>query len=524
MSSDKKLIWLGWVIGVLLIVISRFPFISGAGAVLDGDEAILGLMAKHLSEGRSLELFFYGQNFGVTIIENINAALFFLVLGTSATSLKIATLSLWIVGWSFFLFGTRRLAGTSAALIAGLLLLGCSAWAIWPTLARGYHVGGFALLQFCYWQFAGLYKTGALPDTKPGSFALLGISTGLLFLTQKLWFIAFLPFLTVVLWQRKSRREVLVLSICAMALIALPQIIPGKPSQYWDPEYLREMNPILALTLLPERIWIFFSGAYSYATRMDSNLLSKITASGWCLLLVVAGVAMLKRVLSGPERMLCAAIITSGLLVMGATLFIGSPLFGYRYLLPLASLTCLAVSLSIGTQPKHRRTFDLSPSGITTLAITLILVAAGLLATVTGPNFRATASFEPTKLSPQQSIDSLIHDLEAQGIHHVYSLDPMLQWNIIFSSRESIIARWSDPNDRRPEYPLQVDQAFFQGDDIAIVGMAASLQSFTEFLYSQDMGATTIYTSGERYFWLPNPSRELLQATGFELNPVAINK
>ena len=312
--------------------------------------------------------------------------------------------------------------------------------------------------------------------------------------------------------------------VCAIALIALPQLIPGKPSQYWDPEYLREMNPTLALTLLPERIWIFFSGAYSYATRMDSNLLSKVTASGWCLLLVVAGVAMLKRVRAGPERMLAIAIITSGLLVMGATLFVGSPLFGYRYLLPLASLTCLAVSLSIGTQPKHRRTFDLSPSGITTLAITLILVAAGLLATVTGPNFRATASFEPTKLSPQQSIDSLIHDLGAQEIHHVYSLDPMLQWNIIFSSRESIIACWSDPNDRRPEYPLQVDRAFFQGDNIAIVGMAASLQSFTEFLYSQDMGATTIYTSGDRYFWLPNPSRELLQATGFELNPVAINK
>ena len=258
MTAARQVIWLGWAAGVFLILLSRLPHLGGAGAVLDGDEAILALMSKHLSEGRPIEVFFYGQNFGVTLIENANAALFFLLLGPSATSLKIATLFLWITGWSFFLFGTRRLTDTPTALIASLLLAGCSAWGLWSTLARGYHVGGFMLCQFCYWQFARLFKTAALPGTGSGSSALLGASVGLLFLTQKLWFISFLPFLLILLLQRKSQRDTLILLACAIVVTVLPQLLAGSPSQYWNPQYLRGVNPVLALTLLPERIWTFF--------------------------------------------------------------------------------------------------------------------------------------------------------------------------------------------------------------------------------------------------------------------------
>ena len=505
-----------------LIVLSRLPYVSEGTAVLDGDEAILALMSKHLSEGQPLELFFYGQNFGVTLVENVNAALFFMLLGVSTTTLKIATLSLWIMGWSFFLFGTRRLTDTNTALIASLLLLTCSAWILWSTLARGYHVGGFMLFQLCFWQFASLYKSDSLSKVDSGRFVWLGLSVGLLFLTQKLWFISFLPFLAMVLWRRKSLQETLIVTVCLIAVATLPQFFPGTSSQYWNPEYLREMNPILAATALPERIWTFFSGVYSYSTRIDSNVFAKAAATAWCLALIISGAILGKQLRTGPERSLSAAIIASGLLVMGATLFISTPLFGYRYLLPIASLCCLSLALCIPNRPEHAENTGSIPTIVATTTIVLTLSALGILATGSSKNFRAPTAFNPTTISPQESIDQLIRDLEAQGIHHVYSLDPMLQWNIIFSSQESITARWSDPKDRRPEYPLRVDQALFAGESTAIVGTAELMESFTAFLGSRNIQALPIYAAGDRYFWLLNPSQELLQAVGFELNPDSI--
>jgi hypothetical protein len=522
--NDRKTIWFGWAVGIFLIVLSRLPHLSGASAVLDGDEAILALMGKHLSEGRPLELFFYGQNFGVTVVENINAALFFLLLGVSTTSLKIATLALWVVGWSFFLFGTRRLTNTVTALIAGFLLLGCSAWGIWSTLARGYHVGGFMLCQFCYWQFANLYKSDALPGTRLLRFGLLGASAALLFLTQKIWFISFLPFLAILLWQRKNQREALLLIAPGVIFAALPQLLNENSSQYWNPEYLKDVNPILALTLTPERIWTFFGGTYSYSVGMGASLLTNIAALIWCLIAFLSFIFLAKRLRTGPQRALFGAIIASSLVVIGTTLFVSIPLFGYRYLLPLASLSCLIVALCGVDQPKRWRDFGQNQSLLAITVITVSLVVSGLLAIITVDNFRAPASFKPTELSPQESLAYLVEDLEAQDIHHVYSLDPMLQWNIIFSSQENIIARWSDPRDRLPEYPLQVDQTLFAGGNVAIVGTAETLESFAEFLRSKNRGTLPIYMAGDRYFWSPNPDQDLLETIGFELNEVLPEK
>jgi hypothetical protein len=375
------------------------------------------------------------------------------------------------------------------------------------------------LFQFCFWLFAGLYRTEAQPGAKPGSFALLGASVGLLFLTQKLWFASFLPFLAIILWRRSSRRETLTLLASTFVIAALPELLPGNASHYWDPQYLRDINPLLAFTLLPERIWTFFSGAYSYSTRMDSSLFAKVAASGWCLMLIVSGAALIKWLREGPDRSLAGAILVSGVLIIGATLVISVPLFGYRYLLPLASLSCLAIAHWIVNCHRQARSFGPASPMVTTTLVTLVLVAAGLLATVTGDNFRAAAPFTRTQLTPEESLDQLIDDLDAQDIHHVYSLDPMLQWNIIFASGEKVVARWSDPRDRRPEYPAQVDRALFAGQNVAIVGTASSLEAFREFLQEQGSGTMPIHKAGDRYFWLPNPNRNLLRAIGFELNP-----
>ena len=62
--------------------------------------------------------------------------------------------------------------------------------------------------------------------------------------------------------------------------------------------------------------------------------------------------------------------------------------------------------------------------------------------------------------------------MEARDIRNVYCLDPMFQWNLIWGSRERILARWADPLDRVPDYPARVDAARLPGRPYAVVGQA----------------------------------------------------
>src|SRR5580658_2955300 len=92
-------------------LVSRLPQLLSANLLLDGDECTLGLMAKHLAEGRELPIFFYGQHYGLSLVEAAAGALGFLIAGTSALSLKLSMLGLWTTGVLFLFLAQSRLLG-----------------------------------------------------------------------------------------------------------------------------------------------------------------------------------------------------------------------------------------------------------------------------------------------------------------------------------------------------------------------------------------------------------------------------
>src|SRR5262245_9052612 len=82
---------------VALVILARSAiFVFWEQAHFDSDQAIVGLMAKHLSEGRAFPLFMYGSNY-VLAIEAWMAAAVFLVAGVSVAALKIPLLAINIV-------------------------------------------------------------------------------------------------------------------------------------------------------------------------------------------------------------------------------------------------------------------------------------------------------------------------------------------------------------------------------------------------------------------------------------------
>jgi len=93
-----------------LVVFRAFVFVWWEQSHFDADQAIVGLMAKHLLEGRAFPLFFYGQQY-LLGVESWLVAPFFLVGGMSVATLKFPILLLNLIAVILLITGLERFVG-----------------------------------------------------------------------------------------------------------------------------------------------------------------------------------------------------------------------------------------------------------------------------------------------------------------------------------------------------------------------------------------------------------------------------
>ena len=150
-SSD--IIWLACAImsGSFL----RLYLISN-GVTLDADEAVVGLMAKHIAEGEEIPVFYYGQHY-MGSLEAILASFSFQIFGVSNFTLKIipytTSLILIIV---MFLLGKELYNNVAGRLAALFTAISPTMLIQWSTKARGGFIevvliGALALLITLKW-------------------------------------------------------------------------------------------------------------------------------------------------------------------------------------------------------------------------------------------------------------------------------------------------------------------------------------------------------------------------------------
>ena len=104
--------WIAAAVLVLLVVLRSIVFVFWEQSFFDSDQAITGLMAKHLIEGRAFPVFFYGQNYMLGVDAYL-AAPVFAVAGVSVTTLKLPLLVL-NIGVALLLLRTARARGRPA--------------------------------------------------------------------------------------------------------------------------------------------------------------------------------------------------------------------------------------------------------------------------------------------------------------------------------------------------------------------------------------------------------------------------
>jgi len=496
--------------GVGLILVTRLPQFLGGNLVPDGDEAIVGLMAKHMSEGRGFPLFFYGQRYGLSLFEAGSAAIFFTIFGVSTWGLKAATLLLWSVGWAGHVAAAQRWLGRRAAVVCGLLLTFCPAWFAWSMKARGGYVTAFALSGWLLWRLAGL-RSG---PSRPASAFVVGAGLALVFFAQPTWLVGLVFFLPLLDLKVRRRGEYWGAAAGAGLTAALVLGVSSVQSTGdWRPLLFDSNRIIEGLMLLPGRLWVHLTGAYYMKVRTPVGRADDLSGWVWCALLAWALFAVAWARGSRRRYDFGQAAALASAAVLGFAAFISLTWFGHRHLLPLSGFMVLAVAGEMD------RLWDKGPFWRRSLSLGLILVVG--LASVAAWEFRRLSFFSPRLESvrgEERALEGLLSELEAKGVNHVYSLGPLLQWIITFSSGERVIARWVAPRDRYPAYPAAVDAALRDGAPVALIGEGFQRASVEPLLRRRGQEDAPPRSVANRYFVVHDPPAELIRALGFQLN------
>src|SRR5580765_5126992 len=107
---DRRELTVALAIAVGLVLFRSAVFIAYEHAFFDSDQAIVGLMAKHLAEGRAFPLYFYGQTY-LLGVEAWMAAPFFLVAGPTVAALHVALMCWSLAAVTLLIVGLVRWSG-----------------------------------------------------------------------------------------------------------------------------------------------------------------------------------------------------------------------------------------------------------------------------------------------------------------------------------------------------------------------------------------------------------------------------
>lgn len=111
-------------IAAALVLARSYVFIAYEQAHFDSDQAIVGLMAKHLSEGRAFPLFFYGQPY-MLALEAWLAVPIFWIAGPTVAALRATIILMHLATAVLLIVGLERCGGLRPlhALVASLFFV-----------------------------------------------------------------------------------------------------------------------------------------------------------------------------------------------------------------------------------------------------------------------------------------------------------------------------------------------------------------------------------------------------------------
>jgi hypothetical protein len=497
-----------WVLLTALAIVtfvSRLPQLLSRNLLLEGDECILGLMGMHVAQGREFPIFFYGQKYGLSIVEAPVAALSFILVGAGAVPLKIAILVIWTVGVAFYFLAFARVIGTARSFWITLLLVLMPAWAATAMKAWSGYVTAFS-------------ATGALlylmtrEDATRISWLIAGGLTGIIYFAHPLWLPGVLPIVLYFLWSNRSRISPVasyvsgVLCLILLVLAVRTQSTPGAAETWFGPP-IGNHHPLDSLPGILNQTYRNLTGSYYFGNVVPAGRFTTMIA---CLWLGILGAAALLQVYRGLARKplvwshLLFASVASTLLANWVLLEWRDP----RYVLALNAPLVFMTGVEFFDWIDRYR---LAPRRwLAAIALVLALQAISMNEFANYTYMWWTNSRDSP--SEARTLQKVTDYLRSRGVTHAFAMNALLQWTLTFYSREAIIARWKGDRDRYPPYIAKVDRALDRGDTVAIVGYAGYTYGLERMVVNPDK----IVNIDGKYFVYVGAGKDLLRRAGFE--------
>jgi hypothetical protein len=487
-------------------VLSRLPQLLSPNLLAEGDECTLGVMALHVARGHDLPLFFYGQKYGLAIVEAPAAAVSFALFGAGPVTLKLAILAVWVAGAAFYFRAFSRVLGTGRSFWMTLLLVLMPAWAATSMKAWSGYVTAFAATG------AAMDLLTRADDRRTGRWIGAGMMTAVIFFSHPLWLPGLSP---IVLYALISSRQLrcwtaygVATVVPVAAMTAVKKFwVTGVPEVWFGPT---PGNPHLLASLLPlvRQVRVALTGSFYFANPVPPGRITAAVADGWFVLLCGLLLLQIYRLLTRRHLAWSYVLAASICLTLGANWALLEERDA-RYLLamhvPLVFLAGVELFdwADLFRVPMRR-------------ALAVILIVAALQAAA----LREFAGYSymwwtntPSSPSETRTVHTLIGYLQSRGVTRAYAMNILLPWSITFYSSETVIARSKGSRDRYPPYVTAVDRALEAGRPVAIVGYVG----YTYGLERLVPDPQNIVNIDGKYFVYLSPDRELLQRAGFQL-------
>jgi hypothetical protein len=486
-------------------VVARLPQLLSRNLLLEGDECVLGLMAMHLAQGREFPIFFYGQKYGLSIVEAPTAAVSFLIFGAGAVPLKLAILAIWVGGLSFYFLAFSRPLGYARSFWITLLLAVMPAWAATSMKAWSGYVSAFSATALALYLITRNDNRRSLPWLVAG-----GLS-GLIFFSQPLWLPSLLPI--VLFFLLSSRRISFWVSYASGLLVVLAAVTALKAlwltdaAETWTGPSAGNPRLLASLPALLTQTYVNLTGSYYFGTAVQTGRVTAIVAYLW---LGVLGIALLLQIyrLLARKYLLWSHLLFASVF---STLLANWVLLEWRdarYLLALNVPLLFMAGVELFDWADRYRV----PIRRGVVAIVLV-VALEALSTNEFANYTymwwANSSSSP---SEARTMRKVIGYMRSRGVTHAFAMNALLQWPITFYSGETVVARWKARYDRYPAYIRSVDRALDRGEPIAIVGYAGYTYGLEEMVRNP---REVVIVDG-KYFIYIGADKDLLRRAGFQ--------
>ncbi|HLY95088.1 MAG TPA: glycosyltransferase family 39 protein [Gaiellaceae bacterium] len=202
--------------GLALGVALRIWILLSSQGALDGDEAVWGLMAKHVLAGQ-IPTFYWGQAYGGSQ-ETLVAAALFWMFGVGTTALKVTPILFWAAATVLLWRVGRRTLGEPRARIAAALFWMWPVYFVWKsTFAHGFYGAG---LVFGLW--AMLAALRLRERSRRLDLVSLGVALGLGWWATPEVAILGLPAVLWLAWERRDVIRGIWIAAPAFALGSLP--------------------------------------------------------------------------------------------------------------------------------------------------------------------------------------------------------------------------------------------------------------------------------------------------------------